>query len=101
MTNKEQAQPSTSAPKTEAKETQQNNAAKGKPMQEKTAMIKVEIKKAWNKLTDDDVNLYENQPELFFARVKDKHGVTREQAETRLQAIKDTCGSACDSEKVA
>jgi len=101
MTNKEQTRHEKPEDKVAAPGVQQNNAAKDKPEQEKSAMIKTEIKKAWNKLSEDDVNLYESQPDLFFARIKDKHGANREQAEARLQSIKNTCRNACSSEKVA
>jgi uncharacterized protein YjbJ (UPF0337 family) len=97
MTNKEQNKAATPEIKTSAGSMQQNNPAKDKPAQDKTGMIKTEIKKAWNKLTDEDVGLYETQPEKFFARVKDKHGFSREQAEKRLENIKETCGSVCSS----
>ncbi len=101
MTNKEQSGPSTFAATENEKDIAKKTSEKTKSPQEKAAMIKSEIKKAWNKLTDDDVNLYENQPEAFFARVKEKHGTTREQAEARLQNIKNTCSHACGGEKAA
>jgi len=98
MTNKEQDR-STPVVKTTAPNMQASNTAKGKPEQDNTAMLKTEIKKAWNKLTDEDVSLYESQPDLFFARVKEKHSLSREQAEKRLLTIRETCGSACGSDK--
>ncbi|MDP2206798.1 MAG: hypothetical protein Q8K65_10890 [Alphaproteobacteria bacterium] len=95
--NKEQNKAATPEVKTSAGSLQQNNPATDKSTQDKAGMIKTEIKKAWNKLTDEDVSLYETQPEQFFASVKDKHGFSREQTEKRLENIKETCGSACSS----
>lgn len=101
MTNKEQSESSTLTTTENEKDTAKKTSEKTKSPQEKAAMIKSEIKKAWNKLTDDDINLHESQPEAFFARVKEKHGTTREQAEARLQSIKNTCSHGCGSEKAA
>jgi uncharacterized protein YjbJ (UPF0337 family) len=99
MTNKEQTKPATPEVKTAAGSMQQNSPATNKPAQEKAGMMKTEIKKAWNKLTDEDVGLYESQPDQFFARVKEKHGFSREQTEKRLENIKETCNSNCQSDK--
>jgi len=105
MTNKEQNQ--TAATKTSPQEIQRNtaenaNAArdtheKAKPGQEKSLTLNAEIKKVWNKLTDEDINLYEKQPEQFFGRVKDKQGLSLEQAKERMTIIKKACDSACSS----
>lgn len=93
MTNPEQNQKPASAtvPANAAPEaaTQKNNAEK----------INAEIKKSWNRLSDDDVKLYEKQPDQFFSKLKEKHNVSKEDATKRLSEIKSACGNV--SEKAA
>ena len=67
--------------------------------QNNSAMMAVEIKKAWNKLSDEDIKLYEKQPDQFFAKVKEKHNVSTEDAQKRMKEIKASCG--CNTEKAA
>jgi hypothetical protein len=78
----------------------QDNAATAPSAQEKTDMLNAEIKKAWNKMSDEDVKLQETQPDQFFAKLREKHNVTREDAQKRLKEIKASCG-ACTAEKAA
>ena len=67
-----------------------------KAMNEK---IIAEIKKTWNKLSDDEIKMYETQPEKFFEKVKVKQGINRDEAAKQLKTIKTSCG--CGSEKAA
>ena len=60
----------------------------------------IEIKKTWNRLSDDEIKLHADQPELFFAAVKTKYGTDKEEAQKRLTEIKASCG-ACTTEKAA
>lgn len=78
----------------------QDNAAPAASQQEKTAMLSVEIKKAWNKLSDEDVKLEGSNPDQFYAKIKEKHNVGREDAQKRLKEIKASCDSSC-AEKAA
>lgn len=77
----------------------QDNATEGKSEQDKAAMMNVEIKKVWNKLTDEDIKLYDRQPDQFFSKLKEKHSVSKEDGQKRLQDIKTSCG--CSSTKAA
>ena len=70
----------------------QNNA--------KADNLGIEIKKTWNRLSDDEVKLQADQPELFFAAVKAKYGTDKEEAQRRLTEIKASCGT-CTTEKAA
>jgi hypothetical protein len=63
-------------------------------------MLNTEIKKAWDKLSDEDVAAYATKPDQFFAAVREKHGTTRDDAQKRLKEIKTACG-ACTSDKAA
>lgn len=97
MISKEQNQ--TAAAKAMSPEQKQDAPQQAKNGHEKSAMLKTEIKKVWSKLTEDDINLHEKQPDLFFGRVKDKHGIERAEAEKRLESIKEDCGcgTSCNS----
>lgn len=75
--------------------TAQDNAS----AQQKAEMLSAEIKKTWNKLSDEDVKLLESQPDQFFAKIKEKHSVSREDAQKRLTEIKGAGG--CTAEKAA
>lgn len=69
------------------------------PSQEKTNALHAEIKKHWNKLTDDEIKMHSKQPDQFFGKVKEKHGVSKDEAQKQLATLKSSCG--CGSEKAA
>ena len=58
----------------------------------KFEQLKGEIKKAWGKLTDDDVLLYNGQKDKFLGKVQEKYGLAREAAEERMKEIEKSCG---------
>lgn len=66
----------------------------------KAAKIGAEIKKSWDKLSDDDVKLFPASADKFFAALKEKQGVSKEDGQKRLDEIKSSCGS-CSSDKAA
>lgn len=68
--------------------------------QNNKASIGSEIRKVWSKITDQDIALYEDQPDQFFLKLKEKHGVSQEDAQKRLKAMKTACGS-CGTQKAA
>jgi hypothetical protein len=63
------------------------------------AKLHAEIKKTWNKLSDDEIKLYETQPDQFFDKVKTKQGVNRDDADKKMATMKTSCG--CGTEKAA
>ena len=67
--------------------------------QQKAEKLSAEIKKTWNKLTDDDVKLLESDAAQFFAKIKEKHNLTQDEAQKRLTEIKASGG--CTAEKAA
>ncbi len=77
----------------------ENKQAQPMDSKDSKSMLDAEIKKTWNKLSDDDIQLYETQPAQFFDKLKTKHGVTREDANKTLRELKVSCG--CDSSKAA
>lgn len=86
-------------PEQNQKEAPAGSPSNTAPQQDNSAKMNAEIKKTWNRLSDDDVKLYEKQPEQFFSRLKEKHNVSKEDATKRLSEIKAACG--CSTEKAA
>jgi hypothetical protein len=78
----------------------QDNALPLSAQLPKPEMLDIEIRKTWNKLSDEEVKLQETQPSEFFAKIKEKYGTDKEEAQKRLAAIKAACGT-CTAEKAA
>ena len=57
----------------------------------KFEQLKGEIKKTWGKLTDNDVMLFNGQKDKFFGKLKEMHGVEREEAEKKMAELEKTC----------
>ena len=55
----------------------------------KFEQIKAAIKQKWTKLTDDDIMLFNGRKDEFFGKLKEKHGVAKEDAEKSLKAFED------------
>ena len=62
----------------------------------KFEQIKGEMKKAWGKLTDDELMLYNGKQDQFFGKVKEKYGITKEAVELRIKEFEKACPS-CSS----
>jgi len=63
--------------------------------------IKGEIKKLWGKLTDDEIMLYNGSQDLFFGKMKEKYGLTKEAVELRIKEFEKACPSCADTSKTA
>ncbi len=57
------------------------------------------IKETWSGLGDSDIKLYSTKPDEFFAKLQEKHHVSKEDAQKKLQQIEKDCG--CGSAKAA
>lgn len=92
MSNEAQKTPAAVASATPAAPKSDNS---NQPMtaEAKAEKIGAEIKKSWSKLSDDDVKLFPAQADKFFAALKDKQGVSKEDGQKRLDEIKTACGS--------
>ena len=66
----------------------------------KTIKLKAEIKKTWDKLTDEEISFYDGKQNQFFDKVKEKYSLSREDTQKRLNEIEASCGS-CVSDKAA
>ena len=61
--------------------------------------FQAEIKRYWGKLTDSEVRLYNGRRNMFFDKVAEKYGLSREEAQRCLADIEE---SFCwDIEKTA
>jgi uncharacterized protein YjbJ (UPF0337 family) len=72
--------------------TQQAAVTPAQQPSDKGEKLHAEIKKNWSKLSDEEIRLYEKQPDQFFGKVKEKHGVSKEDAQKRLTEMKSSCG---------
>jgi uncharacterized protein YjbJ (UPF0337 family) len=68
---------------------------------ENVAKFSAKIKETYSKLNDDDIKLYDGKRDQFFAKLKEKHNVSKEEGEKKLQEIEQSCGcgSASNSSK--
>src|SRR5687768_9463763 len=61
---------------------------------EKIVRLNTKIKETWGKLSDDDIKLYSGNREQFFAKLKEKHSVPKEDGVKRMQEIEKSCVKA-------
>ncbi len=64
-----------------------------------TVKLDAEIKKTWSKLSDDDIKLYSDKRDQFFAKLTEKQGVSKEDGQKKMQEIEKSCG--CGTAKAA
>ena len=74
--------------------TEQNN---GKAeTSDKILQLTARMKETWSKLSDDDIKLYNGNRDQFFAKLKEKHNVSKEDAIKRMQEIEKTIAPPAD-----
>ena len=66
---------------------------------DKAVKFNAKIKETWSKLGDDDVRIYTSNRDQFFAKLKEKQNISREDAEKQLQTMEAACAGACSAEK--
>lgn len=49
-----------------------------------TFQLQEKIREMWPKMNDEDLKLYSGSREMFFARLKERYGVRKEDAERRI-----------------
>lgn len=52
------------------------------------------IKETWSGLSDSDIKLYDGNREEFFAKVKEKSNLSREDAKKKIEQLEKDCGCA-------
>lgn len=50
------------------------------------------VKEQWGKLTDDDVTVAEGQLEQLAGNLAARYGIAKEEAQRRLDKLKNDCG---------
>lgn len=63
---------------------------------DKTLQMTARMKETWSGLSDEDIRLYGSNREQFFTKLKEKQGVSKEDAQKRMQEIEKTLGSPSD-----
>ena len=66
---------------------------------DKALKFNAKIKETWSKLSDDDIKLYNGSHDQFFAKLKEKHNLSKADGEKIIQEIEKTCAAACSTEK--
>lgn len=66
---------------------------------DKLAAFNAKIKETYSKLSDDDIKLYDGKRDQFFAKLKEKQNVSKEDGEKKIKEIEQACDSVCSSEK--
>jgi len=59
---------------------------------ENTEKLNRKIKETWSGLSDSDVKLYSGRPEEFFAKLQERHNVSKEDGQKRIQQLEKDCG---------
>jgi uncharacterized protein YjbJ (UPF0337 family) len=81
----------------EKKNQNQNQNQNMKPnsnSKENTEKLHKKIKETWSGLSDNDVKLYDSKREDFFAKLKEKNNISKEDAQKKLQQLEKDCGCA-------
>ena len=75
------------------------NMKKAPNSKENTEKLNKKIKETWSGLSESDVKLYADKPAEFFARLQEKHNVSKADAQKKLQQLEKECG--CSTAKAA
>ena len=63
----------------------------GKPETgDKNPQLAARMKETWSGLSDEDIKLYSSNREQFFTKLDEKQGVSKEDAQKRMQEIEKT-----------
>jgi uncharacterized protein YjbJ (UPF0337 family) len=56
-------------------------------MKGKWLQLKGEVKRQWNRLTDDDIGQIEGSTETMLGKLQERYGIARDEAERELNAF--------------
>jgi len=48
--------------------------------------VKGDVKQKWGKLTDDDLDVIDGKKDQFIGKLREKYGITKEEAEKQVKA---------------
>ena len=60
----------------------------------KTQKIKGHLKEAWGRIAGNKETLAKGRQDKFFGRIREKHGITKEQVKERLHKFEEESNSA-------
>ena len=65
---------------------------------ENQEQMNTQFKQTWNKLSNDDVDLYHSgKRDQFLGKLQEKHGLNKDEGEKKLKGIEESCGGGCSS----
>jgi hypothetical protein len=59
---------------------------------ESTEKLHKKIRETWTGLSESDVKLYEGDREAFYAKLKEKVNVSKEDAQKKIEQLEKDCG---------
>lgn len=59
---------------------------------ENTEKLHRKIKETWSGLSDDTIKLYDGKRDEFFAKLKEKANVSKEDAQKKMAQLEKECG---------
>lgn len=68
------------------------NMNKDQNTKENTEKLHRKIKETWSGLSDNDVKLYDGKRDEFFAKLKEKAHVSKEDAQKKMAQLEKECG---------
>lgn len=68
------------------------NMKQGQNSKENTEKLHKKIKETWSGLSDSDIKLYDVKRDEFFAKLKEKANISKEDAQKKLQKLEKDCG---------
>lgn len=74
--------------------TKEASAPNASPTKTNTEKLDAEIKRTWSKLTDEEIGFSEKDEDGFHSALKQKYGLSKEDAEKRMKEIRSSCGCA-------
>lgn len=68
-------------------------------MEQNKEKLHKKIKEKWPKMSDDNIKLYNGKRDQFFDKLKEKHQVSREDGQKKMEQMEKDCG--CGTSKAA
>ena len=72
---------------------------KNQNSKERAEKLHRKIKETWTGLSDNDIKLYDQKRNEFFAKLEEKEKVSKQDAQQKLQQLEKECG--CNKAKAA
>lgn len=73
-------------------ENRNESLKKNSNSRENVEKLHKKIKETWSGLSDRDVELYDGDRDAFFAKLKEKNNISKEDAQKKLQQLEKDCG---------